>query len=64
METDSAAPLPDLRGADYATLLLVHGDDDTVLVNGLKRVLEELDSGEDVLSAFDNYAGDDPSPVL
>jgi FXSXX-COOH protein len=36
--------------------------DDTVLLNSLRRLLAEIDRPQEILSAFDNYAGDPPEP--
>jgi hypothetical protein len=35
-------------------------DNETVLVNSLRRLVAEIDRAQEVLSAFDNYAGDPP----
>lgn len=35
---------------------------DTVLMNSLRRLLDEIDRPQEILSAFDNYAGEPPDP--
>ena len=35
-------------------------DHETVLMNALRRLLTDLDRPQEVLSAFDNYAGNPP----
>ncbi|MEV4350345.1 FXSXX-COOH protein [Actinoplanes sp. NPDC049596] len=37
-------------------------DDDTVLVNSLRRLLAGIDRPQEILSAFENYAGEPPEP--
>lgn len=52
--TDSRA-LVDVSGLPLDRLVM---DDDTVLSNALRRLVGDLDAHQEVLSAFDNYAGD------
>jgi FXSXX-COOH protein len=56
---DDAGPdswsLIDVSGLPLDRLIL---DNETVLVNSLRRLVAELDRPQEVLSAFDNYAGD------
>jgi FXSXX-COOH protein len=40
---------------------IVSGDD-SALLNSLRRVLADIDRPQEVLSAFDNYAGDPGEP--
>lgn len=47
--------LPDVTGLPLERLF---SGGESVLVNALRRLVDELDRGDEVLSAFDNYAGD------
>lgn len=52
--------LPDLTGRPLADLL---ADDDSVLAVALRRLVAELDDGQEVIAAFDSYAGSRPEEV-
>jgi FXSXX-COOH protein len=54
---DSSWGLLDVTGLPLNRLLATN---DSVLVNALRRLVSELDRAQEVLSAFDNYAGDPP----
>jgi FXSXX-COOH protein len=47
--------LPDVSGLPLDRLIDAA---DTVLANSLRRLVADLDRPQEVLSAFDNYAGD------
>jgi FXSXX-COOH protein len=52
-----ASHLVDVTGVPLDRLVADH---QTVLVNSLRRLLTDLDRPQEILSAFDNYAGDPP----
>ncbi|GAA0464146.1 hypothetical protein Ade02nite_31040 [Paractinoplanes deccanensis] len=56
------------RLADVTRLPLDHilAGGDSALLNSLRRVLADIDRPQEVLSAFDNYAGDpgEPDPTV